>query len=414
MNTMKTTNCSLGVTLGCVILFGAIGVFAQDWPQWRGPDRDGKVSGFKAPQKWPAALTQKWKTTVGFSDSTPALVGDKLYVFARQGDDEAIVCLNAADGKGVWTNNYAAAAISGPDASAHPGPRSSPVVANGKVVTLGINGVLSCVDAATGKTLWRKDEFPGVTPRFHTAMSPIVVDGLAIAHLGGSGNGALIAYDLATGDQKWKWAEEGPAFASPVLMTVGGVKQIVTLTEKSVVGVAVADGKGLWKLPFAVTGMNYNAATPIVDGQTVIYTGAGRGAKAVKIEKQGDAFAATELWSNAELSPQFTTPVLKNGLLFGLTSRGNLYCLNAKDGKSAWTDSTVQDRSGFGSVLDGGSVVLALPGNSQLIAFTPSDKQYEEVAKIKVADTPTYATPLVTGNRIFVKDRDAVTLWTID
>jgi len=411
---LRNANRSIGVIVGCVVLISAGYIVAQDWPQWRGPNRDGKVTGFTAPRTWPKALTQKWKTTVGSGDATPALVGEKLYVFARQGQQEITLCLSAANGKELWQDKYAAQAVTGAAARQHPGPRSSPAVAEGKVVTLGVGGVLSCLDAANGKLVWRKDPFPKVVPTFFTATSPIIVDGMAIAHLGGRGNGAIIAFDLATGDQKWRWAEEGPEYASPVLLTVEGTKQIVTLTEKSIVGVGVADGRLLWRLPFAPQRRAYNTATPIVDGQTVIYTGAGRGAKAVKIEKQGDGFAAKALWSNPELAPQYNTPVLKDGLLFGLSNRGNLYCINAGTGQTAWIDATPQGRGGFGALVDAGSVILALPSNSELIALKPNDEQYEELARIKVADTPTYAHPVIAGNRIFVKDRDAVTMWTIE
>jgi hypothetical protein len=370
------------------------------------------VSGFVVPAKWPTALTQKWKATVGLGDATPALVGDKLFVFARQGTEEITLCLNAADGKELWQNKYEAQAVTGA-AARHPGPRSSPSVVDGKVVTLGVGGVVSCLDAATGKLLWRKDEFPKVVPRFFTSCSPIIVDGMAIAHVGGQGNGAIIAFDLATGDPKWKWAAEGPGYASPALLTVDGVKQIVTLTEKNVVGVGVADGKQLWQLHFAPQGMAYNAATPIIDGQTVIYTGQGRGTKAVKIEKQGDSFAPKELWSNADLGVQFNTPVLKDGLLFGLSDKGTFFCINAKTGETAWTDTTKRGGN-FGALLDAGSVILALPSTSELIAFKPADKEYVEVAKLKVADTPTYAHPVIAGNRVFVKDNETVTLWTME
>ena len=394
-----------------VILAGATCALAQDWPQWRGANRDGKVAGFTAPQAWPKELAPKWKTTVGSGDSTPALVGDKLYVFARQGDEEVTLCLSAADGKEVWKDKYAAQAVTGP-AARHPGPRSSPAVADGKVVTLGACGVLSCLDAATGKVVWRKDEFPKVVPKFFTGMSPIIVDAVVVAHLGGQGNGAVMAFDLATGDPKWKWAGEAPMYASPVVLTADGVKQIVTLSEKSVVGLGAADGKLLWQIPFVPQGMAYNAATPIVDGQTVIFAGAGRGTKAVRIEKQGDGFAAKELWSNDQVAPQFNSPVLKDGLLFGLTDKGNLFCLNAKTGQTAWTDATKRGGA-FAAVLDAGSVLLTLPSNSELIVFKPGDKQYDEVARIKVADSATYAHPVVAGNRIFVRDLETVTLWTV-
>jgi len=334
---MKNANRTMIVVSGCMILMSANCVLAQDWPQWRGPNQDGKVTGFNAPKTWPKELAQKWKTTVGSGDAAPVLVGDKLFVFARQGEDEVTLCLNAADGKQLWQDKNPVPAISGPDAGQHSGPSSSPVVANGKVIILGVCGAVSCLDAATGKVLWRKDDFPGAWPKFHVAMSPIVVDGRCIVQLGKSGEGTTVAYDLATGEPKWKWTGDGPGYASPVLLTVSGTKMIVTQTEKSVVAIAVADGKPLWQTPFEPMGMAYNAATPIVDGQTVIYCGQGRGTKAVKLEKQGDSFTGKELWSNPDNAVQFNSPVLKNGLVYGLSAKNDFFCLSAQDGKTLWT-----------------------------------------------------------------------------
>lgn len=396
-----------------VILLSTLGLAAQDWPQWRGANRDAKVADFSVPGEWPQTLTPKWKTTVGTGDATPALVGDKLYVFTRQGEEEVTLCLNAATGEEMWKDQYAAQAVTGA-AARHPGPRSSLAVAEGKVVTLGVGGVLSCLDAASGKMVWRKDPFPKVTPRFFTSMSPMIVDGKVIAHLGGEGKGALIAYALADGRQKWEWTEEGPAYASPVLMTAGGVKQIVTLTEKSIVGIGLDDGKLLWQVPFVPQGRAYNAATPIVDGQTVIYTGAGRGTFAVKIEKEGDAFAAKELWSNPDIATQYNTPVLRDGLLFGLSSSGNLFCLDAATGKTAWLDDASRDRSGFGAMVDAGAVLMALPGSAELIVFEPAAAAYKEIAKIKVSETPIYSYPVIAGNNLYIKDQDTVALFTIE
>jgi len=410
---MRKANLSRAVILCCVILIGASCVFAQDWPQWRGANRDGKVKGFEAPQQWPTELKLRWNTPVGTGDSTPALVGDKLYVFTRQGVEEVITCLEVERGEEQWMSKYVAQAVTGA-AARHPGPRSSPAVADGKVVTLGVGGVLSCLDAATGKVVWRKDPFPKVVPKFFTSTSPIIVDGMAIGHLGGQGNGALIAYDLNTGDEKWRWAGEGPAYASPALLTVAGTKQLVTLAEKSVVSVGVADGKLLWQLPFAPASRAYNAATPIIDGQTVIYTGAGRGTKAIKVEKQGDSFIAKELWSNAELAPQYNTPVLRDGLLFGLSNSGNLYCINAQTGQTAWTDAAARGSRGFGSIVGAGSCLAVLANDSKLVVFKPSDKEYSELVVIKVSETPIYAYPVVAGNRIFIKDQDTVTMFVIE
>ncbi len=361
-NAMRTA----GALVGCAILLGAGGARAQDWPQWRGPNRDGKAIGFKAPATWPKELTQKWKVVAGDGVATPALVGDRLYVFTRQEGNE----------------------------------------------------VTRCLDAATGKKLWRKDDFQGNWPRFFTSSSPIVVEGLCIAQLGGGRGGALVACDLATGAEKWKWSGDSPAYASPVLLTVGADKVIVTETESKIVGIGAADGKLLWQTPYTVRGRGYNASTPMVDGQTVIYSGSGRGTRAVKLEKQGDALAAKELWSNPQNSTQFNTPVLKDGFVFGLSDRDSLFCINAQDGKTAWTapvgGAGGRGRSGYGSIVDAGPVLLALTPRAELIVFEPSGKEYKRIAGYKVSDSETYAYPVVASNRVFVKDRDALTLWTID
>src|SRR2546422_531974 len=150
-----------------VVVAAGFGMFsvaagAADWPQWRGPNRDNKVEGFIAPATWPKELTKKWTVKVGYGDASPVLVGDKLYVFTRQGGDEVLSCLDAGSGKELWKDKYAAKEVTGAAIKVgprpgHPGPRSTPTVAEGKICTFGASGVLSCLDAATGKLLWRKD-----------------------------------------------------------------------------------------------------------------------------------------------------------------------------------------------------------------------------------------------------------------
>src|SRR5579871_6764749 len=160
---MRNATATRGLLLGSVLLLGTTTATAQDWPQWRGPNRDAHATGFKAPATWPKELTQKWKVTVGDGVATPALVGDRLYVFGRQSGSEVVRCLDAADGKELWQDKYETGGATGP-AAGFSGPRSSPAVADGKVVTLGVRGVLSCYDAASGKMLWRKDDYRGAIP----------------------------------------------------------------------------------------------------------------------------------------------------------------------------------------------------------------------------------------------------------
>lgn len=413
---MKRTarNFSAFIMFATALSLGGLTVAAHagDWPQWRGPDRDAKAAGFNAPQTWPPELTQKWKMTVGQGNATPALVGDRLYVFARDAGGETTLCLDATTGKELWRDKYEAMPATGA-AGRHPGPRSSPVVANGKVVTYGVRGTLSCLEAASGKVLWRKDDFPGALPRFFTSSSPLITDGLCIAQLGGEDKGGLIAYDLATGESKWKWTDDGTAYASPVVATLAGTRVLLTLTANNIVALDVADGKLLWKAAFPPQRRAYNAATPIVDGQTVIYTGGGRGTFAVKLEMAGDSLTAKEVWSNPDIAVQFNTPVLKNGLLFGLTERDEFFCLNADNGKTAWTAAS-GGRRGFGSIVDAGAVLMGLTPSSQLIVFEPNAKEYKQLASYKVAENEIYAYPVPAGNGVYIKDQDSVAFWTFN
>ena len=396
------------LAVGAVLVMGVVGqILAQDWPQWRGPGRNGKAE-FKAPEAWPKELAETWRVTVGAGDSSPVLAGEKVYIFTRVGDAEVTQCLNAADGKEVvWSDKNAVEAITGPPAREHSGPRATPALAAGKIVTLGVQGTLSCLDAAKGTVVWRKDEIKG-TPRFFAASSPLIAEGLVIAQLGSENSGAIVAYDLASGTEKWK-CPEGPAYSSPVLATIGGVKQVVAMTSGKIVGVALADGKLLWQIPFVPQGRAYNAATPVVDGATVIFTGGGRGTQAVKIAKSDEGFAVEQLWSNP-LAAAFSTPILKDGMVYGSSEKGELFCLNAKDGQTVWTHSA--GLGGYAAIVDLGSAILALPNTGEMVVFKPGT-EYAELGKYKVGVRGTFACPAVSGNRIFVKDKDSLVLWTV-
>ena len=408
---MKKTNRFFITLVGFMTFVFITSAFAQDWPQWRGANRDGKVSGFEVPKTWPSELTPQWKVTVGLGDASPVLADGKVYSFTRLADSEVIICLDVATGKELWQNKYAAVAITGPASSQHPGPRSTPAIGEGRIVTLGIGGVLSCLDAKTGNMIWRNEEFTKDLPGFFTSLSPLIVQGMCVVHLGGKEVGQIIAFDLKTGKQKWQTVSDGPSYASPSIMTVKGKKQIVELTAKNLIGVDPENGKLLWQFPVPVENRFYNSASPVIDGQTVIITGQGQGTKAVKIQKQGDTFVAQEVWKNAELGTKWNTPVLKDGFLYGLSDGRKLFCMNVSTGQTAWIDTKLHND--FGTIVDAGSVLIALPQTSNLVVYKPDEKAYTEIATIKVAETPTYSYPILSNSRIIVKEKESLVMMAV-
>jgi len=403
---MKKSNRLFIAIAGFLVLAMTTNVFAQDWPQWRGINRDGKVTGFLDPKTWPAELTPEWKIKIGLGDASPVIAGGKLFTFARLDSDEVTMCLDLVTGQKLWVNNFPALAITGPASSQHSGPRSTPVIADGKIVTLGVGGVLTCLNALTGALEWRNEEFIDDLPAFYTGLSPMIYNGTCIVHLGGKEKGELIAFDLKTGKQKWQSASDGPSYASPALMTVNGKKQIVDLTSKNLIGFDPENGKQLWSYPVPVENRFYNSASPVIDGQTIILTGQGHGTQAIKIQKQGTEFVTTEIWKNAEVGTKWNTPVMKDGFLYGISDGRKLFCINAATGKTAWIDTKLHND--FGTIVNAGSLIIALPQTSNLVVFKSDEKAYTEVATIKVADTPTYSYPLISGNKLFVKDKDSL------
>ena len=386
-------------------------LFSQDWPQFRGVGRDAKVTGFKAPKAWPAELKQVWKINVGFGDATPALSGNKIYLAVRQNADEVILCLDAATGKELWRSAYPAPAVTGP-ASSHPGQRSTPAISDGKIVTFGVSGILTCLDAATGKVLWKKENPENAVPQFFTGMSPLIADGLCIVHLGTKDKGQVIALNLATGTEKWKWEGDGPSYASPSLMTSGKDKNVVVQTEKNLMALSLADGKLIWQVPTPVQQRFYNCTSPYINGDIIYYTGQGSGTKAVQVVRQGDKYVTKELWSNPEIGAKWNTPVLKEGYLYGFTDQRRIYCIDASTGKTAWYDTAVN--SDFATIVDCGPVIIGLPSTGNLIVMKPDPKAYSEVAKFKVAETPVYAFPVISGNAIYVKESENLIMYTLE
>ena len=386
-------------------------VTGQDWLQFRGPGLDSKVTGFRVPAQWPAELKQVWKVTVGTGDASPVLVGKFLYLHTRQGGEETVLCLDSQTGKEIWKQSYPAPAVTGPAAS-HPGPRSTPSFSNGKLLTFGVSGILSCFEAKSGKLLWRKENPSNAVPQFFTGTSPLVTDGICIIHTGTKDKGEVWALDLNTGNEKWKWSGEGPSYSTPSIMTISGKKQIVINTESNLMSLELASGKLLWKVPAPVQQRFYNCVSPYVNGTIVYNSGQGTGTKCLSIENKGDLYTATEVWNNASVGAKWNTPVLKDGYLYGFTDTRRIYCIKAADGTTAWIDQATN--SDFATLVDCGGVLIGLPSTGNLIIFKPEPAAYSEVTRYKVSETPVYAYPVISGNAIYIKDAESLILYNIN
>ncbi|HEX6185015.1 MAG TPA: PQQ-binding-like beta-propeller repeat protein [Pyrinomonadaceae bacterium] len=387
---------------------GAPVAASAEWPQWRGPNRDGLAAGVAPPSAWPKELKQGWRVTVGIGHSSPVVTGGVVYQFARQGEEEVLLALDAATGKELWRAGAVPAPYTvNPAASGHgKGPKSTPVVANGRVFTLGIAGLLSAHDAKTGRLIWRKDfskQFPVTSPLYGTSMSPIVVGDLLVAHVGGHDKGALTAFDAATGAVKWTYDADGPAYSSPVLLTSGGERQIVTFTQKELVAVSAANGQLLWKLP-AKTAYDTNCNTPVVYKDTVVVSLEEQGLVALRPTREGGKWAAKEVWRNAENELYMNTPVVHGSTLYGLSTRkkGQFFAVDAATGKTLWQGPGRMGENA--SIVNLGGTLVALTNDAVLYVLPSGAASFAPSAQYTVATSQTWAHPVVLGDQLLIKD----------
>ena len=387
---------------------------STDVTQWRGANRDGIVTGFTAPATWPEQLTQRWKVEVGSGYATPLVVGTRVYVFSRQGEDEVMSALDAASGKTLWRTAYPAPFEMNSAAKVHdPGPKSTPVFSNGRLYSIGMTGAVTAFDAASGKQLWQKPGSLPVPTYTSHAFSPVVEGGTVIFHVGGHDKGALTAYDVNTGAVRWTWAGDGPGYGSPIVGAFGGVRQIVTITQGKLVGVDAGSGAPLWERPLVSPNFT-NSITPVKFGDSVIVWGHGGPMTAFTVARRDNKWVTDTAWENADLPGRMSNSVLDGDVMFGLTSRnmGQYYGVDAKTGKTLWSSEPRQ--AGNVALQRAGNVLFALENDGELVVFRTSRTGFELVKRYKVADTDTWTQPALSGNRIFVKDVSSLTLWTLN
>ena len=381
------------------------------WPQWRGPARDGVASAFTVPTTWPAQLTKKWEATVGVGHASPVVAGNRVVVQTRQNNQEIVAAYDLDSGKQLWQQGVDAPYTVNPAAAAHgPGPKSTPAIAGGRVFTLGISGMFSAHDLATGKLLWRKNA-PPTPPLYGTASSPIVDGAAVIAFLGGENAGALTAMDAATGAVKWAWKGDGPGYSSPIIATLAGTRQLIVQSQNKLVGVNATDGRLLWETPIK-TPYEQNSVTPVIVNGLVIYAGLENPTIALRVTPNpGKVWTVAPAWRNEDVSMYMSSPAATGNALFGLSNknRGQFFAIDTATGKTLWTTKGREAENA--SIVRAGDYLLLATTNSELIVARANATRYEEVKRYSVADSAMWAHPAFAGRTIIVKDVNKLIAW---
>jgi outer membrane protein assembly factor BamB len=377
----------------------------RDYVQWRGAVRDGSASAFVEPKQWPDTLMRRWRVEVGEGYGTPLVVGDVVYVFTRLDGQEGMTALDASTGRQRWRTSYPAPYTPSTPAAAHgAGPKATPLYHEGRLFTLGISGIVSAFDARSGKQLWQSAA-PKEAPFYGAAVSPLGVQDLVIVHPGDYG--PLTAFETRTGTVKWT-AGSGGFFASPILVTLEGTSQVVSVTLDFVIGVSV-DGRILWRFPFDAR----NGATmPVLSNDTLMVNSPDR-VIAFRPRLRDGVWSVETLWETKDVSTYLSTPVIVDGTLYGLSTkqRGQFYAIDAKTGQVLWLGSPREaDNS---ALAKAGQLLFLLNDDAELIVTRANRKAFDPIARYVVADSATWAQPAISGERIFIKDVGSLALWTV-
>ena len=380
----------------------------QDYPQWRGQNRDGAASAFTVPNSWPESPTRRWKVNVGEGYSTPLVVGNTVYCFTRHDGDEVVTALDARTGQEIWQSGYAAPYTPGSPAAAHgAGPKATPAFHEGRLYTLGVSGIVAAFDTSTGRIVWRTAA-PSEPPFFSAASSPVVDGSVVMAHPGNYG--PLTAFDRHSGEVKWTAGDDG-FFASPLVATLGGTRQAIAVTQSSVIGISVADGSVLWRYPWPG---GEGGTMPVLFGETVIVGALKAGVTAFTPRKVDGKWMVVAGWTTTDVSLYISNPVVVGGALFGFSRResGQFFALDAKTGKVLWLGPPRE--AATSAVVKAGSVLFFLNDDAELVVASNSTTRFEPLKRYTVADSATWAQPAISGNRVFIKDTSSLTLWTFD
>lgn len=398
--------------LGVVTAASLSTAASAQWPQWRGPERNGTVAAANTPA-WPAAWKRAWRVEIGEGYSSPVVASGRVFVHSRKDPDEIVTAIDLATGKVAWQQHYPSPFTKNQYAtSMAKGPHATPLAIGDRIITVGGTAIVSAWNAATGALAWRKDYSSSVdlSKLFTgTAASPLHEGGTVIVQVGSDVHGGrVIALDPQTGSEKWTWKGKGPGYASPIAFTAGGVRQIATLTEGSVEGIDARTGASLWSMPFPDE-FHENIATPIWTGTHLIVSGTRAGTHAYALKPTGGKWQATEAWKNPDVAMYMSTPVLADGTLYGLSSRkrGQVVAIDAATGTLKWaTEGRAADQA---AILLTPTNVLLLTTGGELVLAKRSPARYEEERRYTVAESATWAVPVITKQALVIRDANAVT-----
>jgi outer membrane protein assembly factor BamB len=413
--------------LSTLILGMASGMaWGADWPQYRGPQGDGTTQEAIAKVWSGAGPKQVWKVESEGGFSSFAVGGGRAFTLALKESDgarqESLVALDAATGRELWFSalnfpKYDSGGDAGTDSNkGGDGPRSTPTLNGDWVYAFSSQLVLNCYEAATGKLVWSRDllkEHSGRNIQWQNAASPLLEGGMLFVAGGGPGE-SLLALDAKTGAPVWKAFDEKMTHATPVAATVAGQRQVIFFLQSGLLAVEPATGRELWRYGFEYKVST--AASPVVEGDVVYCSaGYGVGAGAVKISKEGDKFVATEIYrlrGNKPLANHWSTPVVKDGHLYGLFQfkeygQGPFKCVQLGTGEVKW------EQAGFGPghVILAGDKLLVLSDAGDLVVVAPSPSGYRELARANVLEGKCWTTPVLSNGRVYARStRQAVCL----
>ncbi len=398
------------LSLLCAQAFGNA-AFAEDWPGFLGPRRNGISRAELPPMNWDVRPPrERFRVPLGQGYSSLAVVGDRVFTLCQRDDQGLAVCLAADNGQEIWKTALAGAYLDGQNMG--PGPRATPFFADGRVYCLFATGELACLSANDGSVVWNTNVFDasGASHReddsyyWGMSASPLVVDGLVIVQPGGDRENSLVAFDALSGRLVWGVGSDGPGYGSPILIEGAGRRQVVCTTAQSVIAVEPTSGHLLWRYVWGNM-YNCNCATPLFDhGLLLVSSGYDTGAVALAIEDRQGELTTREVWKHKNFQNQFATSVAIDGYLYGChgTDGGFLLrCVDTRDGKVQWSDR----RAGKFSLIAVGDrlITLSQDGDLKLFAANPKRSEYFGTAG-KLLSFKAWAPPALANDRLYIRD----------